>query len=589
MVGKVRKTKLRPPRLLKDSKGYYLKNGRRKKRVNNPDNLSYKQLVALLLKHLLVKKRKGVNPRQPRGLKGAKSLSKFAELEESNRNQSVKDVKNAAYFQDLRRKEAEEKTKKEKELVDAEKDGLRQQEAKLQREILLNLLPNRQGLIPAVESGKRRIVSSQTDVKEIEALQERNRQAQLLSRQLQAQLRHLSEEKNESKAELERRRQDLKNITESNELLKKEGKRLARAHAEAIKRQPFILRLANAREFGDTRPFSKLFPTRTPVDEIRTKLIPEIIPTDEMENLMKIKASDRFRDEVFKSTQKNLLKKQKLRKENDEKKRKTTSKPQTGLLDMAKNVFNLTKSPSKSEAVVEPLGKAEGDPSVAPSAINLSLPPTHKLTRRNLDESVSEGEPMGEVEDEDDDNPPSTTDKKVPPEEVDGSGRDKNSVGLRSGELNDLMMQTKAGKYFRGVCASDEITKLHFPPNQKLHCFIMNLDKHDKPGSHWVACALDLKDRKEVCYFDPLADPAPKSFAEQMKVVIDNLKPSTYLKFKENMIRRQSNTSDTCGWMCMLFLNEYIRGSRWKFCTGYTELKEKEIEKMKGQFGYGFI
>eukprot|EP00808_Paulinella_micropora_P027066 g64025.t1 len=83
-----RKTKLRPPRLFKDKKGYFLKNVKKKRSVPK---------------------------------KGKTLISKFGELEQSNRNQSVSDIVKSAYYQDLRRKEEEEKTRKGKEHLEEEK------------------------------------------------------------------------------------------------------------------------------------------------------------------------------------------------------------------------------------------------------------------------------------------------------------------------------------------------------------------------------------------------------------------------------------------------------------------------------------
>jgi len=158
-----------------------------------------------------------------------------------------------------------------------------------------------------------------------------------------------------------------------------------------------------------------------------------------------------------------------------------------------------------------------------------------------------------------------------------GFGRDQK--GLYSNEIEDMMSKDPN---FKGVIALDEIKNL--PISDKMS-FIMNLDKSNQPGSHWVACHIDTINDKEVNYMDPFGEDPPKQFVKDIKHVIDKLKPDSLLKFKINNVKNQSVSSPNCGYHCMNFLNKRNSMS-FKDATGYKEPKidnskqqEKEVKR----------
>jgi hypothetical protein len=60
----------------------------------------------------------------------------------------------------------------------------------------------------------------------------------------------------------------------------------------------------------------------------------------------------------------------------------------------------------------------------------------------------------------------------------------------------DRLCNELFGSKFYGVFPSDKIPKLNF---HKKYC-ILNLDKSNQPGSHWIACVLDGND--DIYIFD---------------------------------------------------------------------------------------
>ena len=108
-------------------------------------------------------------------------------------------------------------------------------------------------------------------------------------------------------------------------------------------------------------------------------------------------------------------------------------------------------------------------------------------------------------------------------------------------------------KGFKGCYALDQLDKIPIKKDDNIVSFIYNLDPISKPGSHWCAVYIDKKYSKSVEYYDPFGEPAPKRFMEDISIIIEKMKPSTYLKFKENSIQMQRLNSTSCGFFSLKF------------------------------------
>src|SRR5207248_626530 len=142
---------------------------------------------------------------------------------------------------------------------------------------------------------------------------------------------------------------------------------------------------------------------------------------------------------------------------------------------------------------------------------------------------------------------------------VDNHNAQQGQGGSPETGLNNLEIEKVMARYpdFLGVIPSDYVKHLlQKIGNKKRVSFIMNLDKHNQPGSHWVAVYIDARPEgsQSVEYFDPLADPPSKQFMTDIRFVIKKINPSAYLKFKENRIKQQSDKTQTCGYHSMKFL-----------------------------------
>ena len=95
---------------------------------------------------------------------------------------------------------------------------------------------------------------------------------------------------------------------------------------------------------------------------------------------------------------------------------------------------------------------------------------------------------------------------------------------------------------------------------------IYNLDKHDEPGSHWVASYIDFKKRK-VLYFDSVGLPPPKmilQFLEKMKsegeqYYLKHLNKNKTIEIYSNDTRFQFGNSE-CGVFSMYFIISNLQG-----------------------------
>jgi len=167
--------------------------------------------------------------------------------------------------------------------------------------------------------------------------------------------------------------------------------------------------------------------------------------------------------------------------------------------------------------------------------------------------------------------------------DMSANGKFYTGKGLRTSEIDNMMGDIPG---FIGTFPANFYKFL--PKNlPKKFGFVMNLDKSDKPGSHWVAVYVDTKDDMSIEYYDSFAMPPTKGFMKQIKRVVDKLNPNVYLKFKVNGIVDQKTTTSNCGWHCMNFLLKRFMDKPFKTVTKYDAVNgENEVQTLKQKFGY---
>ncbi len=117
-------------------------------------------------------------------------------------------------------------------------------------------------------------------------------------------------------------------------------------------------------------------------------------------------------------------------------------------------------------------------------------------------------------------------------------------IGDRTTYLNQLLGAGKKlfGVKFKGVYASDKIPKLN---DLSPYC-ILNLDKSDEPGSHWIAL-IKIKNKKQCIVYD--------SFGRDYKKIIPILNSSGNGRIKNSDRDPEQKIKETdCGARCIGFI-----------------------------------
>ncbi|MDR3540528.1 MAG: Ulp1 family isopeptidase, partial [Desulfosporosinus sp.] len=166
-----------------------------------------------------------------------------------------------------------------------------------------------------------------------------------------------------------------------------------------------------------------------------------------------------------------------------------------------------------------------------------------------------------------------------------GEGRRNNEEMEKRGMSEDDIrkVMAPAGTKFLGTFAADEMHLVN-PQRMKRFCFIMNTDPRSKPGEHWCAFFIDVRPHgsNSVEYYDPLADPISKEWFNDLKTLVKQVHPEdTYLRYKDNAIADQNDTSSNCGEFCCHFLLSRLANESFGRASGWDESGEPMIEKWK--------
>jgi len=133
----------------------------------------------------------------------------------------------------------------------------------------------------------------------------------------------------------------------------------------------------------------------------------------------------------------------------------------------------------------------------------------------------------------------------------------------------DIYNKLKHFKCFNGVFPRDKL------PNAKNGVIIINTDKSNQPGEHWVAVAVNNEEPSE--YFDSFG--LPPLYNE----ITEYLGQGNYGWFN-NTSTLQSLNSTTCGNYCVLFATLRCRGYKFfdilNLFTNSTFLNDKFVSEI---------
>lgn len=120
---------------------------------------------------------------------------------------------------------------------------------------------------------------------------------------------------------------------------------------------------------------------------------------------------------------------------------------------------------------------------------------------------------------------------------------------MNAGEIEDALKKNpQTQKYFKGVFAADQIPWDELNDKSETKCFVFNLDKSTRPGSHWICIILNRSDNRRNVYFDSYGmSPLRKSFEEFMDFC-----------YVCNNVQLQYQLSTACGQWCLYAINHIL-------------------------------
>jgi hypothetical protein len=158
---------------------------------------------------------------------------------------------------------------------------------------------------------------------------------------------------------------------------------------------------------------------------------------------------------------------------------------------------------------------------------------------------------------------------------IDLSGAGQDGAGLSS---TDIMRVMDGSKTFRGIYPVDLIKDIKLLKKEPSSA-IINTDVSSGEGKHWVAIYCDPR-RRNFEYYDSFGDPPSMEMSADFAGLVKNkFAPSRNgWQMKNNLIREQDNSSDTCGVHAMRFICMREKGIPFKSATPYFRSTEKQAE-----------
>lgn len=140
--------------------------------------------------------------------------------------------------------------------------------------------------------------------------------------------------------------------------------------------------------------------------------------------------------------------------------------------------------------------------------------------------------------------------------------RNETLPSLYSDEIDDYFRDQPN---YSGTIASDQILDL---PKTIPQGFVMNLDKSNQPGSHWVGVYI-CEDSVE--YFDPLGNPIPPTIQKDLLSFTRSLDLPYMMKLKVNEIKQQHGNSHRCGYHSIRFVDDRLHDIPFPLTSRYKE------------------
>ena len=110
---------------------------------------------------------------------------------------------------------------------------------------------------------------------------------------------------------------------------------------------------------------------------------------------------------------------------------------------------------------------------------------------------------------------------------------------------------------------------------------MLNLDKHDGKGNHWVAIFIDIK-KKFIFFFESTGQKIPKEVTDFNKRIIEQCaKLKIELKELNNLNIRHQYGSSECGMYVLYFIISLLLETKTQDHFLGARIADSEVEKLR--------
>lgn len=134
-------------------------------------------------------------------------------------------------------------------------------------------------------------------------------------------------------------------------------------------------------------------------------------------------------------------------------------------------------------------------------------------------------------------------------------------------------------------CVSEALCKLNLETYRKKGKtkigIVLNLDTHDRDGSHWVCMWIDLK-KRIMFYFDSAGNPPN----EEVNVLANRLKKQgkamgLSLKYRDNRKKAHQRTNSECGMYVLYFIIHLLQKKKKLTLFNRKRIEDDEVAKYR--------
>lgn len=152
---------------------------------------------------------------------------------------------------------------------------------------------------------------------------------------------------------------------------------------------------------------------------------------------------------------------------------------------------------------------------------------------------------------------------------------------MNSSEIHTVLSRDPVStRYFAGVFPSDRI-----PIIRNLPCaIVLNTDKHNEKGSHWLA--IYIQDEKTLEFFYSFGLP-PETYGEDITRFVKK-----YPRIQWNKTTLQSLTSNVCEQYCIFFIVKRCQGLCMNSITNVLSRRKNDFRMyqfVKKRYGVSMI